>query len=520
VELIDYVRIIRRRWALITVVLIACMAGSFGATKLQTPRYAATTRLLVSGSSSVSAIDEISRRQLAIQRATSFAQIASTAPAVKAAYDAANAAAGPFSKSGYPSLSADADGTDPFIVIRVTDTDKRRAQAVANSVVSTLPRVVSRLDQAPSATPEELSTLEPAGLPGGPYSPNPKRNLLIGFVVGLALGLGSGFVREALDRRLRDSEDVEQATGVSVLGVVPTEMSEVRIPVQTHPMSLRAEAYRKVRTNLTFTTGHGIPKSILVTSAISGEGKTTLATNLALACEKTGQTVALVDADLRRPMVADCLGLDSRIGLTNVLAGAATLQDVAQRYGDTRVDVIACGPIPANPSELLGSERMTYLLDELQHRYDVVIIDAPPVLPVADALVVAVHVEAVVLVAKVGDTTVDRLRRAKDAILKVQGNLVGVVPNAVVQREDSAYAYAYRYRSRKDQDSLKLYTKQARTPEFDELPDEIRPAGAPKADADASARPDFTDLESKDVSPLRGGRGRRRAAVDADDPTR
>jgi capsular exopolysaccharide synthesis family protein len=478
VELIDYVRIIRRRWALILVVLIACLAGSVGATKLQTPRYAASTRLLVSGSSSVSAIDEISRRQLAIQRATAFAQIAGTAPAVKAAYDAANAAAGPFHKAGYPSLSATADGTDPFIVIRVTDVDKYRAQAVANAVVATLPSVVSRLDQAPSATPEELSTLEPAGLPGKPYSPNPKKNLLLGFVVGLALGLGSGFVRETLDRRLRDSDDVERAAGVTMLGVVPTEISETRIPVQTHPMSMRAEAYRKVRTNLTFTTAHGLPKSLLITSAISGEGKTTLAVNLALACERTGQTVALVDADLRRPMVNDYLGLPATQGLTSILAGSASLPDVVQRYADTRVDVIASGPIPANPSELLGSERMTFLLDELQRRYDVVIVDAPPVLPVADALVIAVHTEAVVLVAKVGDTTVDRLRRAKDAVLKVNGNLVGVVPNAVVQREDSAYAYAYRYRSRKDHDSLKLYTKQARTPDFDELPEGIRPAGS------------------------------------------
>src|SRR4051812_18387530 len=199
-ELIDYVRIVRRRWALILVVLIACVAGSYGATALQTKKYAASSKLVVAGSSSVSAVDEISRRQLAIQRATAFAQIASTAPAVQAALDYAQTQAGPFSGPGGPSVSASASGTDPFISIHVTDRDPKRAQAVANAYVTVLPGVINELEKAKAVTPEELSTLTAAGLPGSPYTPRPMRNLAIGLALGLVLGFGLALARESLDR--------------------------------------------------------------------------------------------------------------------------------------------------------------------------------------------------------------------------------------------------------------------------------------------------------------------------------
>jgi non-specific protein-tyrosine kinase len=377
----------------------------------------------------------------------------------------------------------------PFIRIVVQDTDAKRAAAVANAYAKVLPTVLQQLKQTNSVESGVISVLEPAGVPSSAYSPRPRKNLMIGAVIGLVLGLGAAFVREALDRRLRDSDDVEKASGVNVLGVVPDDLEGVRTPVATHPMSARAEAYRKVRTNLSFVSQEGTPKSILITSATSGEGKTTLATNLALACARTGQRVVIVDCDLRRPMVADNYDIPSQPGITDVLSGRYNIDKVLQRIDEGRVSVIASGPIPGNPSEILGSDRMLEVLRQLERNFDIVILDAPPVLPVADALVLAVHVDAVVLVTRVGETTRDRLRRAKDAIIKVRGNLVGVVPNAVVQREDSAYAYAYRYRSRDGEDSLKLYTKKARQPELDEVvPDRPAPIATAKANGSGRSR--------------------------------
>lgn len=467
-ELIDVVRILRRRWSMIAVILVFSVLGGAAATARQPKIYRTTTGLIVSGVSSSAVLDETTRRQLAAKRAAAYAQIVTTAPAVDAAVAAA-VAAQPGLPQGYPAVAASASGNDPFLTITVSDRNPRRAAAVANAYAGVLPGVIAKLEGTPNEIAADISTLTAAGVPAKPYTPRPVRNGLISLVAGLVLGVGAAFVREALDRRLRDSDEVETASGVTLLGVVPSEELDSRIPVETHPMSTRAEAYRKVRTNLTFTTADGLPRSILITSSTSGEGKTTLATNLALACARTGSRVLLIDADLRRPTVASYTGLDDGDGLTNYLSGRRSFSQVVRPIGTTvPVDVMTSGPIPPNPSELLGSTRMDELLRAAESEYDVVIVDAPPVLPVADALVLAVLVEAVVLVAKVGETTRDRLRRSKDAILKVKANLVGVVPNGVVQSEDSAYAYAYRYRSKKNPDSLELYTKQARLPEVDE----------------------------------------------------
>lgn len=480
VDLIDIINVLRRRWLIVVLVVVACVGGAALATSRQTDRYRTSTRILVSGSSDVSAVDEITRRQLATQRAVAFAQIATTGPAVAAALTEGMKHV--VARSGYPSVTASATGTDPFLVIVVTDSDPQRAAAVAAAYPVVLPRIIAKLEETPSIVPTTLSVLEPPAIPSSPYSPKPAQNGLIGLAFGLALGLGGAFVREALDRRLRDSDDVERAAGVSALGVVPEELSEALLPVLTHPLSARAEAYRKVRTNLTFTTPDGIPRSLMITSSTSGEGKTTLSANLALACARTGLRVALVDADLRRPMVAQYLGVDTGLGLTSYLLGMASVTDVLRPYRDSGVDVITSGPIPSNPSELLGSVRMGKLLDQLEAEYETVIIDVPPVLPVADGLVVGSLVRGVILVARVGDTTRDRLRRSKDAVLRVNQNLLGVVPNHVIQREDSAYAYAYRARS-KGTDSLKLYTGQARLPEVDSYGHSVSPATASPADA-------------------------------------
>jgi succinoglycan biosynthesis transport protein ExoP len=472
VELIDYVRILRRRWALIVLVLIACVGGAVVATKLTTPVYQASARLIVNGSSSVSGIDEITSRQLADERATAFAQIVSTGPAVQAALTRAETTGGPFSGKGYPSVTTTASGTDPFININVSDTDPRRAQAVANSIAVVLPKVLKDLKQ-PTISPNEIVLINAAPLPTSPISPKPLQNYLIGFALGLVLGAGSAFVLEALDRRLKDSDDVEAATGLTVLGVVPYDMPGEPTPAETHPMSVRAEAYRKVRTNLAFVTESGAPKSIIITSAASSEGKTSLAVNLAIAGSRAGQRVILVDADLRRPMVHTYLETPPHAGLVDVLAGTTALPQAIQYSHRGHVDVLVSGPVPSNPNELIGSETMLETIRQLEDDYDMVIIDTPPVLPVADALHLSVNVDAVVVVTRLGETTRDRLRRTKEALVNVHAVIVGVVPNGAIQREDSAYSYAYRYRSRRKAPEVPYAPQE---PEITPHPQNMRPA--------------------------------------------
>lgn len=498
-ELIDYVRIVRRRWLLILLVLVACTAGAGLATEFSTIRYTATTQLIVNGSSSISATDEVATRELADERAVAFSQIAATSPAVQAALSKAEASHGPFSPRGGPSVSASATGTSPFVYLHVSDTDARRAQAVANAYAAVLPTVIQKLEQTTVATPEEIAVVSPAGLPGSPFKHNLERNLLIGLGLGLVLGGGVALVRESVDRRLKDSQDVETATGLTVLGVIPFELPSEAIPAQTHPMSLRAEAYRKVRTNLTFVTQTGAPRSVVVTSSSSSEGKTSLSTNLAIACARSGQKVVLVDADLRRPMVNTFLQVSSDKGLVDVLAGTTELSEATQYVEEGGIHVIVSGPVPTNPSELLGSKRMLDTIRRLETDFDIVIIDTPPVLPVADALLLGVNVDGVVVVTRLGETTRDKLRRTKEGLEKVHANIFGVVPNGAIQREDSAYAYAYRYRSHGKPLSIPYAP---RDPQVEPRPDDLVPAWTTDRPSDSSdSQPDNAVLTKDRTTP-------------------
>lgn len=471
-ELIDYVHILRRRWVLIALVMVACVGGAAAATKLTTPTYQATSRLIVNGSSTSGGVAEIVTEQLASARASSLAEIIPTTPAVQAALTKAEKQAGPFSISGGPSVSASADGTTPFINITVSDTDPRRAAAVANAMTSVLPSVINELKQ-PATSPHEIVTLNSATVPSKPSSPKPKENLIIGLALGLVLGCGAALVVESLDRRLKDSADVEKASGLTALGIVPLWMPNEPVPTENFPRSTRAEAYRKVRTNLAFVSEHGPPKSIVITSAASSEGKTSLAVNLAVASARTGQKVVLVDADLRRPMVQSYLDSPAHLGLVDVLAGTVELKDALQFSEVGRMDVLVSGPVPTNPNELLGSDTMRRTIRQLEADYDIVIIDTPPVLPVADALSLAVIVDAVVIVARLGQTTRDRLRRTNEALANVHANVVGVVPNGAVEKEDSAYYYAYRYRSRHQPLDVPY---EAYSPQVNPQPKGMRPA--------------------------------------------
>ena len=237
VELIDYIHILRRRWILIALVMIACVGGAVAATKLTTPTYQATSRLIISGYPVVTSVDEVASSQLAAQRATAFAQIISAAPTVQAALKEAEAQGGPFEPSGYPSVSASADGTDPFITVDVTDTDPRRAQAVANAFPIVLPSVLGQLG-SPQRRPTRSTCSKPQASRQS-RSPPTRENLIIGLALGVVLGVAAAFVVEALDRRLKDSADVEAASGLTALGVVPFEIPKEPIPARTRPRSAR-----------------------------------------------------------------------------------------------------------------------------------------------------------------------------------------------------------------------------------------------------------------------------------------
>jgi capsular exopolysaccharide synthesis family protein len=441
-ETVHYLRAIWRSWLLVVLSLLAGGAGGFLVAHNTTPLYRSAVRMIVSASATDTGTgtgtDDIATRALASARALAFSQIASTPPAVA---DSAAAAGYP---GGTPTVTSTATAKDPFISISVVDTNGARAQAIATAYAQTLPTTVGRLE-GHLAQPVRLTILSPASLPRRPFSPNIKRELALGIAVGLVLGIGIALLRETLNRTVRDSEELAQITGLTVLGTVPSDLPKKRLPAATDPRSARAEAYRQIRTTLLNASTSGPIRTVAVTSASLGEGKTSLSTNLASVFSRAGHQVALVDADLRRPRVDFYFDIKPTLGLTDVLSGTAALEDALTVLDGGRLAVLTSGPIPANPSEALGGVAMEAVLAQLAADYEFVFVDTPPVLPVTDALVLAPKVDGVVLVTRLGRTTRDRVKQALANIERVNATILGVVPNHAGKGKHSDYRYPYSY---------------------------------------------------------------------------
>lgn len=311
-----------------------------------------------------------------------------------------------------------------------------------------------------------------ARLPTEPTSPNVRMNLTFGALLGLLLGVVYALVRHRLDQRIRSTRDVEQATGLSVVGELPLDPNFAKmsrpivdrgVPGEEGPAVL-AEAFRGLRTNLQYMSVDNPPCALVVTSAIPGDGKTFTATNLAVAVAATGRNVILIDGDLRRPSVAEIFGVPGDAGLSDVLAGRVEVADVLQPVnGSGSLKVLAAGSIPPNPSEILGSSRMRELVGALSDGAFVVI-DAPPLLPVTDAAVLTTRADGALIVVSAGKTTYEMLERALNHLEKANGKALGVVLNRIPTSGADSY-YGYRY-------SGHYYRDNGRVVAADEVPTE------------------------------------------------
>ncbi|GAA1789494.1 hypothetical protein GCM10009712_41100 [Pseudarthrobacter sulfonivorans] len=248
-----------------------------------------------------------------------------------------------------------------------------------------------------------------------------------------------------MDTRIHGELDVKRVTDASVLGGIAFDADAVKKPLLTQvpTQSPRAESFRQIRTNLQFAHVSHSSKSVLVTSSLPGEGKSTTAVNMAISLAQTGQRVVLVDADLRRPMVGEYLGLDGSVGLTTYLVGQEGLDNLLQPWGTDDLHVLTSGRIPPNPSELLGSAAMSGLIELLENEFDAVVIDAPPLLPVTDAAVLAQRVGGVVLVVGSQLVKVTDVQKSLSSLDMVHADLLGVVLNRLAAKDPDSYTYSY-----------------------------------------------------------------------------
>jgi non-specific protein-tyrosine kinase len=283
-------------------------------------------------------------------------------------------------------------------------------------------------------------------------------NLVLGLLIGLAVGVGVAVLRETLDTTIKSTEDMQKLTGISPLGVIAYDSQAQRNPLvsQLDTRTGRGEAFRTLRTSLRYADVDHPPRMVVMTSSVAGEGKSTTACNLAITLASAGVHVVLVEGDLRRPRVADYMGIEGAAGLTDVLIGRSQLDDVLKRWGGSTLSVLTSGGLPPNPSELLSTDQMGEVLVALRQRADIVLIDAPPLLPVTDAAVLAQQCDGALLVVRHGRTTREQATRALDALnsvgAKVLGTVLNMAPTGGVDRY--GYGYASDYQSRTDRPKL------------------------------------------------------------------
>lgn len=444
-DLSDYLRVLRRNWMLIVACTLCGLLISGLATAFSKPAYTAETELFVATQNSGTVQELQQGNTFSQSRVASYIKTVGTPVVLQPVIDSLGLSVSAAELSS--KVRATSDPNTVLIKIAVSDSSAVQAAAIARAVASSLVDAIDVLEKPKSGgtSPVSLSIVRPAIAPSAPSSPNAGLNLILGFLAGAVLGLGAAVARTALDNRIRGEVDLRRVTEAAMLGGIAYDPDATKKPLLTQSghQSPRAESFRQLRTNLQFANISGRAETLLVTSSLPGEGKSTTATNLAIAMSQAGQTVCLVDADLRRPSVSEYLGLDRNAGLTTALVGISDVNDLLQPWGGDNLFVLTSGAIPPNPSELLGSAAMEQLILGLQDAFDVVIIDAPPLLPVTDAAVLAQHVGGVVVV--VGSQKVKRqeLEKALGALDMVDATLLGVILNLLPQKGPDSYAYGY-----------------------------------------------------------------------------
>jgi capsular exopolysaccharide synthesis family protein len=454
-DLRQHLRTLRTFWRSITSIVLIAVICSFGWTFTQQPLYAASASGLVVASGADTAALALSGDSLAKSRAISYKSIAATRTVAERVRE--NLKLDASAEQLLEQLEVELPTGTVEVRLSITNADPALAQKIANAWVVALAEQVTDIESgfaSGSSNDESIVQLVPlvdAEVPTAPVSPNTKIAMALGAVLGLALGVGYALLRKHLDRRVRSVEDLEKL-GTSVIGTIPLDPRLVnnRSAIETgaldhddrasHPY---AEALRELRTNLTYVDVDKPARVILVTSSVPGEGKSSVSANLAIAIASTGRPTILVDADLRRPVVTDIFGLPSGAGLTDVLSHHATLDDVLQPYGPIpTLSILAAGRIPPNPSELLGSQAMLSLLENMS-RDALVLIDAPPLLPVTDAAVLSNFVDGVLVAVKADSTSTDEVAKSLSNLHKVGARVLGFVLNQVPTKGAGAANYGY-----------------------------------------------------------------------------
>ncbi|WP_347977712.1 polysaccharide biosynthesis tyrosine autokinase [Microbacterium sp. ProA8] len=455
-ELRDYMRGLRRHWLAIVLITAVGLATGYVWTLLQTPVYEGsasgllktTTSASLEGLSSTSAEDSAARAKVA-----TFLDLAQSELVAQGAIDELGLNTTPAAVINRITVSNPTSTS--ILKVNAQAATPAEASDLSSAWIASLAVVADDVlgDGSDGSSVVTVVAYDAAGQPTRPIFPDVNTAVVVGGVLGFGFGVAFALVRTVSDRRIRINDDIEARVGAPVVGTIPVAdglTRESRIVAHAEPNAKGnrfavSEAFRSLRTNLQFMDVDDPPRTIVVTSPLPGDGKSMVAANIAVALAESGRPVVLVDGDLRRSTVAKTFGLPDGAGLTDVLAGRADLIDVMHRTPVSgHLVVLTAGSVPPNPSEVLGSAKMRAVLSDLA-QHAMVIIDAPPLLPVTDSAVLAHQADGAILVVGLGKTTYDLVTTAEDALAKASGRLLGIVLNRVpLKGADASPYYDYR----------------------------------------------------------------------------
>lgn len=438
--------VVRAHWvAIVAFGLLGIMGGAAFAL-VSTPEYSAETELFVTAEAGDSTSDLAQGSNFSQQQARNYSVVA-TREAVLAPVIVAlglDMTPGQLARQ----VSASVPLNTSLISISVTDESPDRAAAIANAVARSLNDTVLELvpKRSDGTSPIRMEAIQSATPPTDPSAPNVNMLIVLGLLLGLALGVAGAVLLELATGKVRTVEQVKQLAGLTIIGTVVADRSAALMPVltQADSLSTRAEEFRQIRTNLRYLQAGEGHKVFVVTSSIPGEGKSTTAANMAATLAANGTKVCLVEADLRKPSLARYLDLEGAVGLTTVLAQDARLDEAMQSWGPDDVQVLLSGQIPPNPSELLGSKEALNLINTLRRRFDVVILDCPPLVPVTDAAILGRAFGGVLLVVGAGRVQTKELRKSLDTLAASGTAVLGAIVNRASASSMGRYSQAYR----------------------------------------------------------------------------
>jgi len=429
VSLQDVARALRERWITVAASVLVVLALGVLVWAVRPPTYTATVTVYAAPR----AVDALTTPDAAYQgsllakeRVPSYAQLVSSPQVLAQVIARARLATDPDELTNRVTATTTVDSV--LVDVAVDAGSVEEAVRTANAFADALPVAVDQieLNGAPGVPPVSLRVIRPIPVPTSPSTPGLGLTLAVALLAGIIVGLAVALVRDALDRSVRGSDDLADAGAPTpVLASVPAAPRRRAGSSLADPRSAEAEAYRRLRTALA-PGRHAVPGVLAVTSPGAGEGRTTVACNLAVVAAAAGLAVLVVDADLRRPRVATTLGVAPGDGLTDVLAGTVRSEE-AIRGCKGGFEVLPTGSLPSNPSELLAGEALEELFDALHARYDLVLVDTPPVLPVTDAAVVAAAADGVVVLARYGRTSGVAVASAVATLTAADAHLVGTV---------------------------------------------------------------------------------------------